>query len=62
MEGIGKDLQQGDQQQDTTAQGEGSQGEDEGPMTQAQADRLLESIDEGQPRTLVQGLPGGKPW
>ncbi|MCA9489595.1 MAG: VWA domain-containing protein, partial [Myxococcales bacterium] len=54
--------EQGDQQQDTTAQGEGSQGEDEGPMTQAQADRLLESIDEGQPRTLVQGLPGGKPW
>ncbi len=45
-----------------TAGGGGAEGEEKGPVTTAQAERLLDSVEEGAPRTVVQGRPEGKPW
>lgn len=58
---VGSDGQEEGSPDGAPAQG-GSQGQADGPMTQAQADRLLDSVDEGQPRTMVQGVAEGKPW
>lgn len=44
------------------AGGGGVEGGGEGPITAGQAERLLESVEEGSPRTVVQGRPEGKPW
>ena len=37
-------------------------GEDEGPMTEAQAERLLESVEEGRPRVSIPGGRSERPW
>lgn len=42
--------------------GGGQLGEREGPITAGQAERLLESVEEGSQRTVVQGRPESKPW
>lgn len=39
-----------------------SAGEDKGPITSSQAHRLLDSIEEGNQRVVVQGRAEGKPW
>jgi Ca-activated chloride channel family protein len=35
---------------------------EDGPITPGQARRLLEGVEEGQPRTVVQARPESKPW
>jgi hypothetical protein len=50
---------QGDPQQ---AAGDGTMGDDEGPITEGQAHRLLDAIEEGSQRVTVQGRSGDKPW
>lgn len=44
------------------AEGDGG-GQDGGPITPVQAQRLLEGVEEGRPRVIIPGQPdGGKPW
>lgn len=55
--------------EDLDEQGEGADGEpfsgsweEDGPVSPAQAERLLEGVEEGRPRIRVPGHTGGKPW
>ncbi|MBW1877373.1 MAG: VWA domain-containing protein [Deltaproteobacteria bacterium] len=36
--------------------------ENDGPVTAAQADRLLEGVEEGRPRVRIPGRDQGRPW
>lgn len=71
----GKDPSQGGQgqndapdgdptQQDPNARGGGGGGVegDPVPITEAQAERMIEGVEEGRPRTAVRGRPEDKPW
>jgi len=44
------------------ASGGGVEGEDQGPITQGQAERLLDSVEEGSQRIYVRGRGEDKPW
>ncbi len=44
------------------AGGTGTMGEDTGPITEGQAHRLLDAIEEGSQRVTVQGRTEDKPW
>lgn len=45
-----------------TAAGEAGQDDNAGPITAGQAHRLLDAIEEGGQRVVVQGKSGQKPW
>jgi Ca-activated chloride channel family protein len=46
-----------------TAGGSAASGDETGPVTEAQAGRLLDGVEEGRPRVVIPGDPeGGKPW
>lgn len=53
--------QQDGEPQEGPGQGPGEPA-DQGPITAGQAERLLESVEEGTPRMVVGGRPTGKPW
>jgi len=42
--------------------GDGTMGEDDGPITSGQAERLLDAIEEGSQRVKISGKTGSKPW
>jgi Ca-activated chloride channel family protein len=42
--------------------GEGGEGGEEGDMDRAQAERVLDGVEEGRPRVVVPGEGGEKPW
>lgn len=51
--------------EDALAHGQGEStgaGESDGPMTEAQAERLLESVEEGRPRVSIPGGRSERPW
>ena len=54
-EGDEQDAQQG-------SSGGGIEGEDQGPITQGQAERLLDSVEEGSQKVYVRGKGEDKPW
>jgi Ca-activated chloride channel homolog len=56
--------EQGGQESDASADPQAGEirGEQEGPITEGQAHRLLDSIEEGSQRMVVQGRPDDKPW
>ena len=62
------DMDQVDSDEGPHAGGTGTAGQvdgepsDEGGMTAAQAERLLERVEEGRPRVVLPGKAGDKPW
>jgi Ca-activated chloride channel family protein len=52
----------GNQQEPNSTDAGGISGTDQGPITSGQAHRLLDAVEEGSQRLVVQGRPEDQPW
>ncbi|MEN0067536.1 MAG: VWA domain-containing protein [Myxococcota bacterium] len=52
----------GDTEPNQEPSGDGGEIDPTGPITEGQAHRLLDSIEEGSQRVQIRGASGGKPW